>query len=73
MQGAYARVWCSSSALNHIVADIARCGEFFNISLGWFDCTKPSPSTSLQGKLDVKDAYALVGGSSSASNLLKPS
>ena len=32
---------------NHIITEIERCVEF---SSGWFDCTEPSLSTSLQGK-----------------------
>ena len=53
------------------------------MSSGWFDCTEPSLTTSLEGKQSVttslegkqfvQDAYALVRGSSSASNLLEPS
>ena len=34
---------------NHIIAEIARCVEFFHMSLGWFDSTEPSLTTSLQG------------------------
>ena len=36
-----------------------------NRSSGWFDCTEPSLSTSLQGKQGVQGTYALVRGSSS--------
>ena len=43
------------------------------MSSGWFDSTEPSITTSLEGKHFVQDAYALVRGSSSASNLLEPS
>ena len=43
------------------------------MSSGWFDCTEPSLTTSLEGKQSVQGAYALVRGSSSASNLLEPS
>ena len=42
------------------------------MSSGWFDCTEPSLSTSLQGKQGVQGAYALVRGGSSTSNLLEP-
>ena len=35
------------------------------MSSGWFDCTEPSLSTSLQGKQGVHGAYALVRGGSS--------
>ena len=38
------------------------------MSSGWFDCTEPSLSTSLQGKQGVHGAYALVQGGSSTSN-----
>ena len=47
--------------------------RFFYMSSGWFDCTEPSLTTSLEGKQFVQDAYALVRSSSSASNLLEPS
>ena len=43
--------------------------EFCHMSSGWFDCTEPSLSTSLQGKQGVQGAYALVRGGSSTSNL----
>ena len=55
---------------NHIIAEIARCVEFFHMSSGWFDC---SLSTFLQGKQGLQGAYALVRGGSRASNLLEPS
>ena len=42
------------------------------MSLGWFDCTKPSLSTPLQGKQGVQGAYAIVRDGSRASNLLEP-
>ena len=74
VQGAYALVRGGSSAprtfSKHIIAEIARCVEFFHMSSGWFDCTELSRTTSLQG---VQGAYALVLGGSSASNLLEPS
>ena len=53
--------------------EIARCVEFCHMSSGWFDCTEPSLSTSLQGKQGVQGAYALVRGGSSTSNLVEPS
>ena len=59
--------------LNYIIAVSTRCVEFFHKSSGWFDCTEPFLTTSLDGKKFVQDAYALVRGSSSASNLLEPS
>ena len=37
------------------------------MSSGWFDCTEPSLSTSLQGKQGVQGANALVRGGSSTS------
>ena len=45
-----------------IITEIARCLEFCHMSSGWFDCTEPSLSTSLQGKQGVQGAYALVRG-----------
>ena len=70
VQGAYALVRgvLSTSNLieptysNHNTTEIARCGGTCHMSLGWFDCTEPSLSTSLQGKQDVQVAYALVRG-----------
>ena len=58
---------------NHIITKIARCVEFCHMSSGWFDCTEPSLSTSLQGKQGVQGAYALVRGGSSTSNLIESS
>ena len=60
----YAGCLCNSSGLfkhiepyrtfsNHIIAEIARFVEFFHMSLGWFDCTEPSLTISLQGKQGV--------------------
>ena len=45
---------------NHIITKIGRCVEFCHISSGWFNCTEPSLSTSLQGKQGMQGAYALV-------------
>ena len=42
------------------------------MSSGWFDCTEPSLTTSLQGKQGVQCARALVLGGSSASNIFEP-
>ena len=58
---------------NHIIAEIARCIEFFRMSSGLFDCTEPSLTSSLQEKQGVQGAYAQVRGGSSTSNLLEPS
>ena len=55
---------------NHIIADIKKCVEFFNMGSGRFDCP---PSTYLEEKQGVQGAFALVRCSSSASNLLEPS
>ena len=33
----------------HSITKVARCEEFCHSSLGWFDFTEPSVSTSLQG------------------------
>ena len=77
MQGAYALVRGGSSTSNLLepsrATEIARCGEFFHMSSGWFDCTEPSLATLLQGKQGVQGAYALVRGGLSTSNLLEPS
>ena len=43
---------------NHIIAEMARCVEFFHMRSVWFNCTEPSLSTSLKGKQGVQDAYA---------------
>ena len=45
---------------NHIITEIARCVEFFHMTSGWFDCTEPSLTTSLQGKQGVQGAYAIM-------------
>ena len=50
-----------------------RLGSIFHMSSGWFDCTEPSLTTSLQGKQGVQGAYVLVRCGSSASNILEPS
>ena len=47
---------------NHIIADIAKCVEFFNLGSGWFDCTEPPLSTDLEEKQGVQGAFALVRG-----------
>ena len=39
---------------NHIITEIARFLEFCHMSSGWFDCTEPSLSTSLQEKQGVQ-------------------
>ena len=58
---------------NHIMTEIAGRVEFIHMSSGWFDCTEPSLTTSLQGKQSVQGAHALVRGGSSVSDLLEPS
>ena len=50
---------------NHNSTEIARCGEVCHIRSGWFDCTEPSLSTSLQGKQGVQGASAIGRGGSS--------
>ena len=64
VQGAYAIVWGGSSTLNlteptqnHNITEIARCGKVCHMSSGWFDCTEPFLSTSLQEKQGVQGAY----------------
>ena len=42
--------------LNYILTEIARNIEFFHMSSGWFDCTEPSLTTSLQGIQGVQGA-----------------
>ena len=39
---------------NHIITEIAKCVEFCHMSLGWFDHTEPSLSTSLQGNKECR-------------------
>ena len=41
---------------HYILMKIARNREFFYTSSGWFDCTEPSPTTSLQGRERVQGA-----------------
>ena len=42
--------------LNYTLTEIARYLDFFHMSSGWFDCTEPSPTTSLQGIQGVEGA-----------------
>ena len=70
MQGAYALV---RGAFKHIFephhyGDSNVCIVLSHEKSGWFDCTEPSLSTSLQGKQGVQGAHALVRGGSSTSN-----
>ena len=46
---------------NHIITKIARYVEFCHISSGWFDCTEPSLSTSLQGQQGMQGVVHLFG------------
>ena len=46
---------------NHIIKEIARCVEFCHMSSGWFDCTEPSLSTSLQGQQGMQGVVHLFG------------
>ena len=41
--------------LNYIIAERARYVEFFHMRSGWFDCTEPSVTTSLEGKQFVQE------------------
>ena len=41
---------------NYILTELARCIAFFHMSSGWFDCTEPSQTTSLQGIQGVQGA-----------------
>ena len=42
------------------------------MSLGWFDSTEPSLTTSSEGDQGVYGTYTLVPGGSSAANFLEP-
>ena len=42
--------------LNHIIADITRCVEYFHVSLRWFDCTE----LHLYMQQGVQGAFAVV-------------
>ena len=60
---------------NHIITEIARCLEFCHMSSGWFDCTEPSLSTSLQrqqGMQGVVHLFGVVQAHRTSSNLLEP-
>ena len=78
VQGAYALVRGGSSTSNLIeptrttITELARCVEVSHMSSGWFDCTEPSLSTSLQGKQGVQGAHAIVRGGSRTANLIEP-
>ena len=56
---------------NCILTEIARYRDFFHVSSEWFDCTKPSPTTSLKGIQGVQGA--ICTGSGSTSNLIESS
>ena len=47
---------------NYILTEIARYLDFFHLSSGWFDCTEPSPTTSLQGIQGVQGAKCTGSG-----------
>ena len=52
-----------------------RCVEFCHMSSGWFDCTEPSLSTSLQrqqGMQGVVHLFGVVQAHRTSSNLLEP-
>ena len=59
--------------VRRVSTELARCEEFCHKSSGWFNCTEPSVSTSVQGKQVVQGAYALVCGGSGTVNLIDPS
>ena len=74
MQSVFALVQGGSSTSNLLEPSrtiVAMCEEFCHMRSGWFDCTKPSLSTLLQGKHGVQGAYVLVQGGSSTSNLIE--
>ena len=59
----------------YIVTEIAKCVEFCHMSSGWFDCTKPSLSTSLQrqqGMQGVVHLFGVVQAHRTSSSLLEP-
>ena len=43
-------------AVLYSLPERARCIDFFHMSSGWFDCTEPSQTTSLQGRQGVQGA-----------------
>ena len=45
---------------NHLITEIAWCVEFCHMSSGWFDCTEPSLTTSLQGSKVCTEAAQRV-------------
>ena len=47
---------------NLLELEIARCLDFFHMSSGWFDCTEPSLTTSLQGIQGVQGAICTGSG-----------
>ena len=47
---------------NYILTEIARYIDFFHTTSGWFDCTEPSPTTSLQGIQSVRGAICTGSG-----------
>ena len=71
VQGACALVRAHRTSSN-LLTQIARRVEFFHMSSGWFNCTEPSQTTSLQGKQGVQGACALVRAHRTSSNLLEP-
>ena len=66
VQGAYALVRGGSSTSNliessrNIITEIARCVGFCHMGSGWFDCTEPSLSTSLQGLQEISPLYVAI-------------
>ena len=71
VQGAFALVRCSFR--NHIIVDIEKCVEFFNMFVGVVRLSYRTYLSYLEEKQGVQSAFALVRCSSSASNLLEPS
>ena len=47
---------------NYILTEIARYIDFLHSSSGWFACTAPSPTTSLQGLQGVQGAQGTGSG-----------
>ena len=69
MQGAICTSWMRFKHIephrtfsNYTLTEIARYLDFFHTSSGWFDCTEPSPTTSLQGIQSVQGAICTGSG-----------
>ena len=73
--GWFKRIEPPRTFANHIITKTARCVEFCHMSSGWFDCTEPSLSSSLQGQQGMQGVVHLFGvvqAHQTSSNLPKP-